>query len=102
MKAMLMVSLTSRQTIRLLFLSFPRFHTNPSDLQYFIFRLSIPGPEGLFHSCQHGVQGVRFPLPDETNLKQIADILLRKHQKGICQVETNPIRIAAQREEKSV
>lgn len=84
----------------LLLLRFPSFYTNPSDLQYRFWRLSVPGPESLLNVLPDGVPRFRFSFPAQTDLQQVANILFSKHQEGVGQVQTYRVLMAGQREEK--
>lgn len=85
----------------LLLLRFPMFHTNTPDCQDRLGRLGVPAPELLLNVLPDGAPGVSFSFPAQTDLQQVANILLSEHQEGVGQVQTNKTIIAAQREEKS-
>lgn len=81
--------LHSSSPLRLLFLRFSRFHTNTPDFQYRFGRLGVPRPERLFDVLPHGVPGFRISLPAQTDLQQVTDVLLSKHQECVRQVQAD-------------
>lgn len=93
----------SRQLLppHLLLLSFSRFHTNPPHFQYRFGRLGVPRPECLLNVLPDRVPGFRVSFPAQTDLQQVTNILLSKHQEGVGQVQTDRVIMAGQREEKS-
>lgn len=59
-------------------------------------------PEFILDRAPHRAPRVRFSLPAQTDLEQLTDILLGKHQEGIRQVQTDDVIVAGQSKKDEV
>lgn len=75
---------STRPPLNLLLLRFSSFYTNSPDFKDRFGRLGIPVPESFLHIFPDRVPRVSISLPAEADLQQVTNILLRKHQEGVC------------------
>lgn len=75
----------------LLLLSFSTLDTDPTDLQHLVGGLAaaLPVPEVLLNVFPKGPEGLRRPLPAQTDLQQVPNVVLGEDQEGVGQVQTH-------------